>query len=119
LTVSEYERTQVFRWFEERIGKERATTMMALLPPVGWGGVATRRDLELLEEKLGARIDRLDARVDARIDRLEAKIDVGLAELRTQLAESRAGLQRTFMTWMLASQTTVVATAGVLLAVFR
>jgi hypothetical protein len=115
MTVSEYERTQVFRWFEEHMGKERATTMMALLPPVGWGDVATRRDLELLEGRIDARF----ARVDARIDRLEAKIDVGLADIRTQLAESHAGLQRTFMTWMLASQTTVVATVGVLLAVFR
>jgi hypothetical protein len=99
MSVSEYERTQLFRWFEEHMGKERASTMMALVPPLGWGDVATRRDLELLE-----------ARLDRRIDAMATKQD---------LAELRADLQRTFVTWMFASQATVVAAVGVLLAVFR
>jgi hypothetical protein len=98
-SVSEYERTQLFRWFEEHMGKERASTMMALVPPLGWGDVATRRDLELLE-----------ARLDRRIDSMATKQD---------LAELRADLQRTFVTWMFASQASVVAAVGVLLAVFR
>jgi hypothetical protein len=149
MSVSEHERTQLFRWFEEHMGKERAQTMMALVPPVGWGDMATRRDLELLEGRLDAKIDRLDVkidRLDTRIDGLDARIDgIGgrlggrlelverrldsmatamvtkqdLAELRAELAHSHAGLQRTLVTWMLASQATVVATVGVLLAVFR
>jgi hypothetical protein len=97
MSVSEYERTQLFRWFEESMGKERATTMMALLPPVGWGDVATRRDLEVLE-----------ARLDARFN-----------ELRAETAGSVTNLQRTFVTWLFLSQATAVAAIGILLAVIR
>ncbi len=45
MSITEYERHQLFTWFEEHMGKERATTMMNLVPPVGWGDVATERDL--------------------------------------------------------------------------
>ncbi|MEJ7562505.1 MAG: hypothetical protein WKF45_08285 [Ilumatobacteraceae bacterium] len=47
MSITEYQRHQLFTWFEEHMGKERATTMMNLVPPVGWGDVATTRDLEL------------------------------------------------------------------------
>jgi hypothetical protein len=92
MTVSEYERTQLFNWFEEHMGRERATTMMNLLPPLGWGDVATRRDLEVLEEKL---------------DMLATSAD---------LSESLRELQRTLVTWIFLAQATVVAAIGVLLA---
>jgi len=32
MSVTEYERNQVFVWFEEHMGKELAATMMSLLP---------------------------------------------------------------------------------------
>jgi hypothetical protein len=143
MAVSEYERTQLFNWFEEHMGTERATTMMNLLPPVGWGDVATRRDLELLEERLGhqfelvdARFDRLEARLDAKIDsvarqagsridlvdvRLDAmneKMDGMAATMATKadVIESRTELQRTLVTWIFAAQATVVAAVGLLIA---
>jgi cytochrome P450 len=121
MAVSEYERTQLFVWFEEHMGKERASTMMNLLPPVGWGDVATRRDLELLEDKLDNKIDRLVQRLDSRIDALEIRLDSMAATMATKqdLADLRAELQRTLVTWIFASQATVVAAIGVLLAVLR
>jgi hypothetical protein len=77
------------------MGRERATTMMNLLPPVGWGDVATRRDLEILEERL-----------EIRLDAMATKADV---------AES----QRTLVTWIFLAQATVVAAIGLLLAFLR
>jgi hypothetical protein len=150
MSVTEYERNQLFAWFEHHMGKERAATMMSLLPPVGWGDVATRRDLdhaiERLEarfetkfERVDARFDRVDARfgrvddrfdrvddrfehVDSRFEQLDAKID-GVAErldakidtvaermaTKSDLEVLRSDLQRTFITWILTAQATVIA----------
>jgi hypothetical protein len=52
MPVSEFQRHQVFQWFEEAMGPERAAIIMELLPPVGWGDVATRADLELVRAEI-------------------------------------------------------------------
>jgi hypothetical protein len=106
MAVSEYERTQLFNWFEEHMGRERATTMMNLLPPVGWGDVATRRDLEVLEERIDSRF----ALVEQRLDSMATRAD---------LAESLRQLERTLVTWIFLAQATVVAAIGGLLAFLR
>jgi hypothetical protein len=121
MAVSEYERTQLFNWFEEHMGTERASTMMNLLPPVGWGDVATRRDLELLEERLDHRFGHRFDQVEARIGRIEVRLD-GIAETmatKADLAQSRYELQRTLVTWIFAAQATVVAAVGLLIAYLR
>jgi hypothetical protein len=116
MSVSEHDRHQLFTWFEEHMGSERAATMMNLLPPVGWGDVATRRDLELLEvatrrdlELLAVATRRdlelLEARIDARFDQVEARFEAKLGQL-----------MRTFGTWLFASQAAVIAAVSLLFA---
>lgn len=46
MAVNEPERQDLYRGLQELMGDRRAETMMKLLPPTGWGDVATRRDLE-------------------------------------------------------------------------
>ena len=108
MSVTEFERHQLYSWFEAHMGQERATTMMNLLPPTGWGDVATRRDLQLVE----ARIDTLEERLNAKIDTLEARLD---AKLEARLGEFRADLTRTLGTWLFASQAAVIAVVTLLL----
>ena len=50
----------------EQVGAEHAATMMHSVPPVGWGDIATRRDLEMLETRIDARFDRLSGEMDHR-----------------------------------------------------
>jgi hypothetical protein len=102
MSATEFERHQLFSWFEEHMGQDRASTMMNLLPPAGWGDVATRRDLHLVE----SRIDTLEARLSARIDTLEARLD---AKMEARLGEFRSELMRTLGTWLFASQAAVIA----------
>jgi hypothetical protein len=50
--VTEHERHQLFVWFEEQLGPERAATMMNLLPPLDWGDLATKNDIDRLRGDL-------------------------------------------------------------------
>jgi len=52
MSVSEFQRHQVFQWSEEAMGPEKAAIMMDLLPPVGWGDIATRGDLEVVRAEI-------------------------------------------------------------------
>jgi hypothetical protein len=113
--------------------------MMRSLRPGGWEDLATRRDLQSLEQRLDhkidsrgqrvdARIDSLGQRLDARIDRVELRLNARLDAMtdamsgmatKADLADSRYELQRTLVTWILAAQATVVAAVGLLIAFLR
>jgi hypothetical protein len=69
--------------------------MMRMLPPVGWGDVATKRDIEDVRRDLQL----LEERMDAKFER------------------QRAELLRTFGTWLFASQAAVITVIGVLVTV--
>ena len=112
------------------MGKERATTMMSLLPPVGWGDVATKRDLggldakiDSLETRLNTKIESLETRLNTKIDnveeRINAKVDHLALSTKADLQAFRSDLQRTFVTWMFAAQGAAVAAIGLMLAVTR
>ena len=106
MSITEFERHQLYSWFEEHMGQDRATTMMNLLPPTGRGDVATRRDLQLLEARLDAKIDTLESRLEAKIDTLEARLD---AKIEARLGDFRSEMMRTLGTWLFASQAAVIA----------
>ncbi len=89
MSVTESARRALFNRVEEVLGAEAADTLMSLVPPVGWADVATKHDLRLVEERLD--------RFEHRFDRLDAKVDT---------------LSRSFTTWLLASQASVIAAVG-------
>ncbi len=62
MSISERDRHELYLAVEDTIGTERADTMMALLPPVGWADVATKHDLAALEVRLDQRFDAMDQR---------------------------------------------------------
>jgi len=88
MPVTAQQRHQLFLWFEEKMGQERAATMMELMPPVGAEELVTK-----------------------------AHLDVKVAELRTDLAEVRADLVRSLGTLIIASQAAVIAAIGVFTAI--
>ncbi len=52
MALDERARHELFLRLEQALGPESAETLMELLPPVGWADVATKRDLDALENKL-------------------------------------------------------------------
>ena len=78
MAITEDGRFRVQRKLREVMGDEEAVLLMELLPPVGWSGVATRRDLDHLEQKMDTRFEAVDARfdrLDARFASVEARFE--------------------------------------------
>ena len=60
------------------VGRKEGTTLMELLPPVGWADVATKRDLDQLEARLIAQFERRFVGIDQRcvgIDQRFERVD--------------------------------------------
>jgi hypothetical protein len=93
MSVTEPERHELFNRIEEVLGAPSATTLMNLLPPLGWADVATKRDISRLDDRFDG-VDERIAGIGGRLDRLEAKVD------------SNA---RSYVTWLFASQAAVIA----------
>jgi hypothetical protein len=52
MPLDERSRHLLYRRVEELMGSREATTLMELLPPVGWGDVATKQDLNILRTEM-------------------------------------------------------------------
>jgi len=102
MSVTEQQRHQLFTWFEEAMGSERAAILMDLLPPVGWADVATKHDLLELERRLDLRFEMVDHRFDSLRH-----------ELIGHMHEERIAATRTYVTWLLASQAALLTAIGV------
>jgi hypothetical protein len=88
--VSEFQRHEVFKWLEEQMGPEKAAIMMDLLPPVGWGDIATKHD------------------VHAEIGGLRSEMQAGFAELRSEMHAAHSELLLKLFFGMVASNATLV-----------
>lgn len=58
MAVDERARHELHSRLDEVLGTDVTTTLMGLLPPVGWADVATRRDLDALEARIEASLHR-------------------------------------------------------------
>jgi hypothetical protein len=98
MAVDERARHELHGRLDDVLGREEATTLMSLLPPVGWADVATKHDLDSLRIELRAEIGQLGG---------ELRGEIG--QLRGEFHRDLAALTRTLMISML---TTVIAVAG-------
>ncbi len=96
MVLDERARHELFLRLEQALGAVSAATLMEMLPPVGWADVATKRDLDALEQRmelrfvatqrdLGALEQRMELRFDAVDHRFEALEHKLLAAFRAEL----------------------------------
>ncbi len=133
MSITEFQRHQIFQWFESQMGPERAAIMMDLLPPVGWGDMVTgselRAELALLRAETASefavvRGEFADLRGEFSGLRGEfAELRGEFAGLRGEFAEAKgemhlsmANQTRSLMVGMVASNATLV---GLVLAAIR
>ena len=74
MSVDERRRLQLADAAKRALGDDAGITLMEMLPPVGWADVATKRDLDVLEQ-------RLEARLEARFERGFRQILVTVSSL--------------------------------------
>ncbi|MDP9405741.1 MAG: hypothetical protein M3O86_03945 [Actinomycetota bacterium] len=113
MAVDERARFELYERLEGALGTEAATTLLDHLPPVGWADVATKRDLDQLEQRTDARFEALESRIDDRIEACEQRL---LAAFRGELVAAVVGQTRTTI---FALAGTVVSVGGLVLAAAR
>ena len=94
MPVTEHQRHEIFKWYEEAMGPERAPIMMELLPPVGWGEIATKTDLIVLEGRLRGEMAELRGEMSEiaglRGEMSSSRRDAGSRELRDEMGSCGA-----------------------------
>jgi len=78
MAITEQERLEMHLGLRKVLGDDVANTVMAHLPPSGWGDVARRHDVLTAVDMIGMRVDAIDRRIemlDKRMDLIEKKMD--------------------------------------------
>jgi hypothetical protein len=113
MVLDERSRHHLFLRLEEALCAEAAATLMEHLPPVGWAAVATRRDLDALEQRLGLRFEGVDQRFTALEQHLDVRFEASEHKL---LAAFRGELQAALTAQGRQLAITLAGTAGALSA---
>ena len=91
MAVTEQQRHRLLAWFEEQMGQDLGASMMELLPPADGAQLATKSDIAMVRSDL------------AQLRR----------DLRAEFKDDLLQVQRTFVTWLVASQAAVITAVGV------
>jgi len=86
MAIDDRARLDLYQRLEEVLGPEPAATMMAHLPPSGWGDVATKADLALMAS--GLRAD-----LEAQINGLRAEMHREFGAVRTEMQQEIGSLR--------------------------
>jgi glutathione S-transferase len=125
VAISEESRHHLYQRLEQVLGPAEATVLMEHLPPVGWADVATKRDLDVLEERLEQRMDRGFDRIDGKFSLVDAHFIGVRAEIATVQADFQGlrddfkELRADFRMSLLTVLTTMVVLVGALVAAIK
>src|SRR5262245_60669500 len=91
--VSDRDRRVLHGALERTLGAAPATTLMELLPPVGWADVARQSDLAALRADIRAEMAELRTELKTDMADLRAELKTDMADLRTELTTEMASLR--------------------------
>ena len=69
MSVTEEKRHHLYQRLEQVLGVEEATTMMELVPPVGWADVATKHDLGEVERRVSMKLENVELSIRSDLHR--------------------------------------------------
>ena len=118
---TEHSRMQLLQVLSEKLGPDAAAALMECVPPFPWTEIATKSDLNALEERMDLRLGRLEAtffgkfdHIDGKFDRIDGKFEAlegkfeGLEGRLTALIEAKTAVQNRAL--LLAVATAIVVT---------
>ena len=93
MAVDEAARHELYARLEELLGQQPTSTLMSLLPPVGWADVATKDDLRMLGLEIRAEISDLRTELRDEITELRTELRDEITELRDEMRGAIAGVR--------------------------
>ena len=96
MSITNEDRYHLQERANEVLGAKEGSTLMELLPQVGWAEVATKRDLDQLAEHMDMRLaqtdERLGLKLEAKNAELAAKFEGSLRRMQTVLLSAFVSL---------------------------
>ena len=92
MAIDEAARHELYTRLEELLGQQPTSTLMSLLPPVGWADVATKDDLRMLGLDLRAEIGEVRTELAEVRTELRGEIWAVRTEMRAELSAVRTEL---------------------------
>lgn len=114
MAIDEYSRHQLHTRLTQVLGADDAATLMASLPAIAWGDLATKEDLAGLEALV---LSELRGQVSELRTEMSAELRVQVAELRVQVAELRREIGTQSRTLILSLVGLQISAAGLVVAV--
>ena len=85
MTITDTQRTDVHNCLRDLMGQEMADIMMELLPPVGWGEVVRRQDVNGLGITLRAELSETRSDLQREIQAVRHELKTEISEVRNEL----------------------------------
>jgi len=95
------------------LGQKEGATLMELLPPVGWADVATKRDLEQLEERMDLRFDGINQRFGG----INQAVKTALAEQNSALQTDMRKMLGVLLEAIVSMATLITAILSIVIAI--
>jgi len=113
---TEAERRNLFVALEESLGPAPAATLMEFLPPVGWGDVARRSDVDALRSELRGEMAELRGEMAELRSELKGEVAELRSELKSEMAELRSKFDGLVAKQLVANIPLAFGVAGLVLA---
>ena len=122
MAITEDQRHDLYEGLIELLGREKATTLMEHLPPVGWADVATKRDLDhqstVSRRDLEVEAGKLRHEMSTEFAAVRNEMSTEFAAVRNEMSSMGARFEhalreqsRTFFLGMLAANTALAGLA--------
>jgi len=116
MPISDEARYRLHQRLDELLGAQEAAALMSQLPPMGWGDLATKRDLADLGSSLRSEMGALEARMGSEMATLRSQMGFEMGALEARMG-GRLDRELRLMTWRLI--TAMVAVMSVFVAAVR